>query len=116
MLRHLERLRDGAHLILSLFASLRSPGGEAVAPPDAPHEPPAKEPRRQLSPLEARIERHMAIVERAVDRINDLKAEDTSGTEPPEEVREAIAKHERTIREIVEAELISGPRRSRVAR
>jgi hypothetical protein len=105
ILRHLERLRDGAHGILSLFASLRTPGGEVVAPPDHPREP-AKEPRRQLSPLEARIERHMAIVERAVDRIRELNAEDTIGKEPPEEVRDAIAKHERTIRAIVEAEVL----------
>jgi hypothetical protein len=106
ILRHLERLRDGAHVILSLFASLRAPGGEVVAPPDQPREPPAKEPRRHLSPLEARIERHMAIVERAVDRIRELNAEDTIGKEPPEEVRDAIAKHERTIRAIVEAEVL----------
>jgi hypothetical protein len=107
MLRHLERLRDGAQVILSLFASFRgAPGAEVVAPTDQAVEPPAREPRRQISPLEARIERHMGIVERAVERINELKAGETTGKEPPEEVRQAIAKNERTIREIVEAEVL----------
>lgn len=86
--RHLTALRDAASAILTLFAPHQRPEdqvGEAVAPP-----PPGKESRpirRTKGPLEIRIERHAAIIDRALDLTARLNPSKVSPWELPQDVR-----------------------------
>jgi hypothetical protein len=55
--------------------------------------------------MDLRIERHMALVDRALIRINSLNPEHKKWFELPPQARESIAQQKRTIHEIVNAEL-----------
>jgi len=110
ILRHLAKFRDGARAVLDLFESHAPATGEAgvktqeplLAP--APAAMPKPEPELKF-PLQMRIERHMASVDRALEQIRDLNPEHRKKVDLPPEVRDKILARERTIRDIVAAEL-----------
>jgi hypothetical protein len=93
ILRHLAKLRDGARAVLALFDSGQAEESDSAV---------AVESAR--SALELRIERHMRLVDQALDQIKTLNPEHKKRIDLPGEVRELIARKERTIRDIVEAE------------
>jgi hypothetical protein len=109
ILRHLAKFRDGAAALLDLFA-IHAPAADAdqAAPADsgtsapAVPEPAGQEPR---SPLEIRIERHMSKVDQALRQIRDLNPEHKKKLELAPEVRDQIVTKERTMHDIVGAEL-----------
>ena len=109
ILRHLAKFRDGATALLDLF-STRVPAADAdraepavpgTAVPAIPR-PAQQEPK---SPLETRLERHMSRVDEALRQIRDLNPEAKKKLELAPEVRVQIAIKERTIHDIVGAEL-----------
>jgi hypothetical protein len=110
ILRHLAKLRDGARAVLALFESGRADetdtGAAVPAPPDSPvsGRAPAVAIQPARSPMELRIERHMRLVDQALEQIKTLNPERKKRVELPEEARELIAQKERTIHDIVEAE------------
>ena len=75
--RHLAKLRDGARAILTLLDT-RGPGSDGDADPAPPADPSAggdaaaaaDEPHK--TPMDLHIERHMALVDRALIQINSL--------------------------------------------
>lgn len=95
ILRHLAKLRDGA---LALFELT---GTTAVEPPPAEQAPATPE----KTPLERRIDRHMNRVDQALMQMYKLNPEHRPKAELPPEVREQIETRQRTIHEIVGAEL-----------
>jgi len=109
ILRHLAKFRDGATALLNLF-STHAPAADAdrAAPADsgasaaAVAKPAEKEPK---SPLEIRIERHMSKVDQALRQIRDLNPELKKKLDLAPEVRDQIITKERTIHDIVGAEL-----------
>jgi len=109
ILRHLAKFRDGATALLDLF-STHAPAADAdrAAPADSGASAPAvpkpaeKEPK---SPLEIRIERHMSKVDQALRQIRDLNPERKKKLDLAPEVRDQIITKERTIHDIVGAEL-----------
>jgi hypothetical protein len=109
ILRHLAKFRDGATALLDLFAT-QAPAAdadrEAPAVPGAAA-PAAPRPARQepKSPLELRIERHIFRVDQALRQIRDLNPEQRMKLELAPEVRDQIITKERTIHDIVGAEL-----------
>jgi len=109
ILRHLAKFRDGATALLNLFA-IHAPAADAdqAAPVDsgasAPAVPkPAEQESKSL--LEIRIERHMSKVDQALRQIRDLNPEHKKKLELAPDVRDQIETKERTIRDIVGAEL-----------
>ena len=111
ILRHLARLRDGARAVLALFDSH---GAEAASTAVAVPAPPASSTggRVQASvsepvktPMELRIERHMRLADQALEQIKTLNPEHKKRVELPQEARELMAHKERTIHDIVNAEL-----------
>jgi hypothetical protein len=111
ILRHLARLRDGARAVLALFGSHGAddtqPSGAAPAPPasSAGAEATAVVSAAVKTPMELRIERHMRLVDRALEQIHALNPEHQKRNELPQETRALIARKERTIHDIVEAEI-----------
>jgi len=109
ILRHLAKFRDGATALLDLFAT-QAPAADAekAAPVDSGASAPAV-PRpaeqEQKSPLELRLERHMSRVDQALRQIRDLNPEQKKRVDLAPEVRVQIAIKERTIHDIVGAEL-----------
>ncbi len=109
ILRHLAKFRDGATALLDLFAT-HAPAADAdrAAPADsgasaaAVAKPAEKEPK---SPLEIRIERHMSKVDQALRQIRDLNPDRKKKLDLAPEVRDQIITKERTIHDIVGAEL-----------
>jgi hypothetical protein len=109
ILRHLAKFRDGATALLNLF-STHAPAADAdrAAPADSRAsaavvpKPAEKEPK---SPLEIRIERHMSKVDQALRQIRDLNPERKKKLDLAPEVRDQIITKERTIHDIVGAEL-----------
>jgi hypothetical protein len=104
ILRHLAKFRDGAHHLLELIRE-HVPGlDDAVDSVVAPEgvEAPEAVPK---SPLELRIDRHMGAVDRALVQINKLNPDHKRKAELPPEIREQIVLKERTIHDIVSAEL-----------
>jgi len=109
ILRHLAKFRDGATALLDLFA-IHAPAADAdqAAPVDSGAAAPAvpkpaeKEPK---SPLELRIERHMSRVDESLRQIRDLNPEHKKKLELAPDVRDQIVTKERTIHDIVGAEL-----------
>ncbi|MGB0068499.1 MAG: hypothetical protein WBQ11_10655, partial [Isosphaeraceae bacterium] len=109
ILRHLAKFRDGATALLDLF-STHAPAADAdqAAPADsgasaaAVPKPARQEPK---SPLEIRIERHMSKVDQALRQIRDLNPERKKKLDLAPEVRDQIITKERTIHDIVGAEL-----------
>ena len=109
ILRHLAKFRDGATALLNLFAT-HAPAADAdrAAPADsgasaaAVAKPAEKEPK---SPLEIRIERHMSKVDQALRQIRDLNPERKKKLDLAPEVHDQIITKERTIHDIVGAEL-----------
>lgn len=102
ILRHLAKFRDGAHAVLDIFDSHQPEhalSGETVQPWAEPVE---TEPK---TPLQLRIERHMASVDRALVQIRDLNPDHKKKVELPPEIRQQILTKERTLRDIVGAEL-----------
>ena len=102
ILRHLAKFRDGAHAVLDIFDTHqpeRASSGETVQPGAEPVEPEPK------TPLQLRIERHMASVDRALVQIRDLNPDHKKKVELPPEIRQQILTKERTLRDIVGAEL-----------
>jgi hypothetical protein len=94
--RHLTKLRDAAFAVLAV-----------IVPPDdredagSEHEPT----ERPRSPLKVRIERHAAAIDRALTIVAQLNPEGTARSELPEDVRGAIARQERIIRGVIDAEV-----------
>jgi hypothetical protein len=104
ILRHLAKFRDGATALLDLFDA-RAPAAPADrAAPAAPAIPRPSE-HEPESPLELRIERHMSRVDQAFRQIRDLTPEHKKKLDLAPEVREQITTKERTIHDIVGAEL-----------
>lgn len=109
ILRHLAKFRDGATALLDLFA-IHAPAADAdrAAPAVSVAAAPAvPRPAKQVpkSPLELRIERHMSKVDQALRQIRDLNPERKKKLELAPKVREQIMTKERTIHDIVGAEL-----------
>ncbi len=109
ILRHLAKFRDGATALLNLFAT-QAPAADAekAAPADSGASAPAvPKPAEQMpkSPLELRIERHMSRVDQALRQIRDLNPEPKKKLDLAPEVRDQIITKERTIHDIVGAEL-----------
>ena len=109
ILRHLAKFRDGATALLDLFA-IHAPAADTdqAAPVDsgasAPAVPkPAEQESKSL--LEICIERHMSKVDQALRQIRDLNPEHKKKLELAPDVRDQIATKERTIHDIVGAEL-----------
>jgi hypothetical protein len=109
-LRHLAKFRDGARAVLDLLESHAPAKGRAEVktqePPLAPA--PAVAPKLEPAPkfpLQVRIERHMASVDRALEQIRDLNPEHRKKVDLPPDVRDKILARERTIHDIVAAEL-----------
>jgi hypothetical protein len=112
ILRHLAKFRDGARAVLDIFdrqaiEQQAAADGPTVAPvPTAEPAPrPAQPEAEEKTPLQRRIERHMASVDRALMQIRDLNPERKKKAELPPELRERILTKERTIHDIVGAEL-----------
>jgi hypothetical protein len=111
ILRHLAKFRDGARAVIALFATGRADETDTVAVVPAPPESPtigrapmvAVQPDQ--TPMQLRIERHMRLVDQALEKIKTLNPDHKKRIELPGEVRELIAKMERTIHDIVEAEV-----------
>jgi hypothetical protein len=101
-------LRDTASAILALFAprdDQEDAGGAAVAaPPRGPggEQGPIERPK---TPLEIRIERHAATIDRALKVVAQLNPDGESGRELPEDVRGAIARQRRIARDVIDAEV-----------
>ena len=109
ILRHLAKFRDGATALLDLFA-IHAPAADAdqAAPVDkAPSAPAVLKPAGQepKSPLEIRIERHMSRIDQALRQIRDSNPEHKKKLELAPDVRDQIVTKERTIHDIVGAEL-----------
>jgi hypothetical protein len=109
ILRHLAKFRDGARALLDIFDSHvpEEAGTKESTPAPSDHvetraEAAELEPE---TPLQLRIERHMATVDRALMQIRDLNPDRKRRAELPTDVREMIATKERTIYDIVGAEL-----------
>ncbi len=101
ILRHLAKFRDSARAVLDIFDTHMP---ERSVPDQAEPAEEFAEPVPK-SPLEMRIERHMASVDRALMQIRDLNPDHKKKAELPPEVREQILTKERTLRDIVAAEL-----------
>ncbi|MGA2703175.1 MAG: hypothetical protein ABSH35_19020 [Isosphaeraceae bacterium] len=115
ILRHLAKFRDGATALLDLLFATQAPAADAdraapavpgaavpgAAAPAVPR-PAEQEPK---SPLEIRIERHMSRVDQALRQIRDLNPEGKKKLDLAPEVRDQIITKERTIHDIVGAEL-----------
>jgi hypothetical protein len=109
ILRHLAKFRDGATALLDLFSTHapaadadRAAPADSGAPAAAAPKPARQEPK---SPLEIRIERHMSKVDQALRQIRDLNPERKKKLDLAPEVRDQIITKERTIHDIVGAEL-----------
>jgi len=108
ILRHLAKFRDGATALLDLFATHAPADAEKATPADSGASAPAvPRPAEQVpkSSLEIRIERHMSRVDQALRQIRDLNPEHKKKLELAPEVRDQIMTKERTIHDIVGAEL-----------
>ncbi len=109
ILRHLAKFRDGATALLDLFATQAPAAGadrtaaaiSGVSAPAVPR-PAEQEPK---SPLEIRIERHLSRIDQALRQMRDLNPERKKKLELAPEVRDQIVTKERTIHDIVGAEL-----------
>jgi hypothetical protein len=108
--RHLAKFRDGALALFDLFDRhlaepaapvTPAPEGQAAAAEPAPAAPALQE----KTPLELRIERHMSRVDQALIQIRDLNPERKKRAELPPEIRQVIETKQRTIYDIVGAEL-----------
>jgi len=109
ILRHLAKFRDGATALLDLFAT-QAPAADTdrAAPADSGAPAPAVPKQAEQapkSPLELRIERHMSRVDQALRQIRDLNPERKKKLDLAPEVRDRIITKERTIHDIVGAEL-----------
>jgi hypothetical protein len=94
-------LRDAASAILALFAPQDDPedvAGATAAPELRPI-------GRAKTPLEIRIERHAATIDRALTVIAQLNPDGLSRGELPEDVRGDIARHQRIARDVLDAEV-----------
>ncbi|MDR3617756.1 MAG: hypothetical protein P4L85_00255 [Paludisphaera borealis] len=104
MLRHLAKFRDGALGLLHVLDGDRVASGDenavAVAQPQA-----APTPAPALSPLDARIERHMGMVDQVLEQIRALNPDHENRAKLPPERSEQIRKKESTLRDIVSSEL-----------
>ena len=102
ILRHLAKFREGANAVLDILDTCQpSPDlpGETQPARVASLEPESK------SPLPIRIERHMASVDRALEKIRDLSPDRKKKAELPAEFLDQVLTKERTLRDIVGAEL-----------
>ncbi len=109
ILRHLAKFRDGAAALLDLFdthapAPDTDRAARAVAGAAAPAIPRPAE-QGPGSALESRIECHMSRVDEALRQIRDLNPEHKKKVELAPAVRDQILTKERTIHDIVGAEL-----------
>ncbi len=103
--RHLAKFRDGAAALRDLFSD-PAPGAASFAEADAPLQDVAAAAGPEAgSSLERHIERHMATVDQVLRQIRELNPDRRKKIELAPEVREQIATKERTIRDIVGAEL-----------
>jgi hypothetical protein len=108
ILRHLAKFREGAQAVFGLLdrhtpeeaAPARTgPAPARTGPAPAPFEP------QPESPLELRIERHMAGVDQALFQIKALNPDRQKEAELPPNIRDQIVTKKRTIHDIVGAEL-----------
>jgi hypothetical protein len=102
ILRHLAKFRDGARAVLDVFDT-----HEPEQPSEESHPirgTPSAEPETK-TPLQLRIERHMASVDQALIWIRDVNPEHKKKADLPPEIRRQILTKVRTLRDIVNAEL-----------
>ncbi|SIO33721.1 hypothetical protein SAMN05444166_3893 [Singulisphaera sp. GP187] len=94
--RHLTKLRDAAFAILTAFAPPEDPeeAGRGHGPTG---------PTKSL--LEARIDHHAAVIDRALNVVAQLNPDHKSRRDLPEEARGAIGRQEQIIRDVVNAEV-----------
>ena len=107
--RHLTRLRDAASAILALFASHNDQEDAVGAAVAAPTRGPGGELgpiERPKTPLEIRIERHTATIDRAMTAVARLNPDRKSRKELPEDLRGAIARQQRIARDTIDAEVL----------
>ena len=106
ILRHLAKFRDAATAVRDLFATHAPTAGDQSGPsmPVAPAVPESAE-AEPRSPLELRIESHMAKVDQALRQAASLNPEHKKKGELPPEILDQIRVKERTIHDIVGAEL-----------
>jgi hypothetical protein len=111
ILRHLAKFRDGARAVLDLFDLPRARETPSAIVAQAPSIPSAQAQtaeapvRLAKTPLQIRIERHMGLVDRALQQIQALNPEQKKRAELPQDLRESIAKNELMIYDVVKAEL-----------
>jgi hypothetical protein len=102
--RHLAKFRDGARSVLAILAA--NVPEQALTSKSAPADgiitPVHPEPK---TPLGLRIDQHMATVDRALVQIRNLSPDRLTKAELPPEIRDQILTKERTIHDIVGAEL-----------
>jgi hypothetical protein len=110
ILRHLGKFRDGALAILNMVDPQR-PGESkgmalaATAAGLASEQLSQSESPESKSSLQSRIEQHMTTLDRALAEIRDLNPDLKQAAELSAEVRRQILINERTIHDIVGAEL-----------
>jgi hypothetical protein len=100
--RHLTKFRDGAHAILDIFAG--QPNEPASTCEGEPSPPGTVETEPEAS-LKVRIEQHMARVDRALIELRTLSSDLEKKLELAPQMRDQILTKERTIHDIVGAEL-----------
>ncbi len=109
ILRHLAKFRDGAKVVLDLFKTHAPAGMKDEARPPRPAAPAGAVPKTveagPKSPLHLRIDRHMATVDEALRLIASMNPEQKPKGDFPPEVRDQIRTKERTLHDIVAAEL-----------
>ncbi len=109
ILHHLAKFRDGARAVLDLFQSQAPAARKDEAAPPRPAAPAAAIPitveDKAKTALQLRIDRHMATVDEALRLIATLNPEQKPKSDFPPKVRDQIRTKERTIIEIVAAEL-----------
>ena len=108
ILRHLAKFRDGALAILRLVDSQRTGASDGRAATPAGHgteHSSASESPDSNRPLPLRIDEHMTTVDRALAEIRELNPDQRQTAELSAEVRQRLIIKERTIHDIVGAEL-----------
>jgi hypothetical protein len=109
ILRHLAKFRDGATALLDLFKTHAPAAGTDQAAPPLPAAPAAAIPKtveaEPKSPLQLRIDRHLSKVDEALRQIASMNPEQEQKGDFPPEMRDQIRTKERTIHDIVGAEL-----------
>jgi hypothetical protein len=109
--RHLTRLRDAAHAVMGLFDlhhhhPHQDQGAEAGTQAEPrPAQPPHKPTPHVKSPLEARIDRHMAVIDRALTLVSELNPDGKRRQDLADEAQREVGRQEHNIRDVIDAEV-----------